>query len=91
MINSEKILPKVKNALGITGEYQDDTLRVYIEEVESYMLSAGVPYEVVLSSVAVGTIARGVSDLWNYNSGNLSPYFKERVIQLTYEGGGKCV
>lgn len=79
------ILEKVKKALGITGEYQDTTLKEYIEEVEKYMVSAGVPIEVVNSNVSAGVITRGVSDLWNYDSGKLSEYFYQRVIQLVYE------
>lgn len=39
------------------------------------------------SSKAVGILTRGVSDLWNYGAGNstLSPYFKERTVQLVYK------
>ena len=87
-------LEKVKNALGITGEYQDATLRIYIEEVIAYMSDAGVSTEVINSSVSAGVIARGVTDLWNYNgsAGKLSDYFYQRVSQLSYAtptaGGG---
>ena len=79
-------LSKVKNALGITGEYQDGTLTVYIDEVKAYMVSAGVPESVVNSDVSAGVIARGVTDLWNYGSGagKLSDYFYQRVSQLAY-------
>mgnify|MGYP003300641783 CR=1 FL=1 len=79
-------LNKVKSALGITGEYQDSTLTVYIDEVKAYMVSAGVPEDVVNSEVAAGVIARGVTDLWNYNggAGKLSEYFYQRVSQLAY-------
>ena len=78
------LLSNVKSALGITGEYQDATLSVYIEEVVDYMRSAGVPEALVGRSA--GVIARGVSDLWNYNAngGKLSDYFYQRVSQLTY-------
>ena len=50
------------------------------------MASAGVPAAVLISEKAIGAIARGVSDLWNYGSGggSLSPYFYQRVIQLIY-------
>ncbi len=88
-------LSKVKSALGITGIYQDETLNVYIDEVKAYMVSAGVPESVVNSDVSAGVIARGVTDLWNYNggAGKLSDYFYQRVSQLAYttpttEGGG---
>lgn len=83
MENTE-LLERIKTSLGITGDYQDGTLLFYIEEVKNYMLDAGVPQEIVDSSRAIGVVSRGVSDLWNYGSGSttLSPYFKERVIQL---------
>ena len=79
-------LSKVKSALGITGEYQDETLIVYIDEVKAYMMSAGVPESLINSSVSAGVIARGVTDLWNYNggAGKLSDYFYQRVSQLAY-------
>ena len=88
-------LESVKSALGITGEYQDATLRIYIDEVIAYMVSAGVSIDVINSNVSAGVIARGVTDLWNYNggAGKLSDYFYQRVSQLAYtspttEGGG---
>lgn len=76
------ILTGVKNALGITGSYMDDTLSVYIDEVTNYMGNAGVSSNLIAASV--GVIARGVNDLWNNNAGNgkLSPYFYDRVSQL---------
>lgn len=79
-----ELLTKIKNGLGITGNFQDATLTEYVNEVKAFMVSAGVPLEVVASEVSVGCIMRGVADLWNYGSGNasLSDYFKMRVIQL---------
>ncbi len=76
------ILTGVKNALGITGTYMDDTINVYIEEVTDYMSNAGVTDSIIFASV--GVIARGVNDLWNNSAGNgkLSPYFYDRVTQL---------
>lgn len=76
------ILTGVKNALGITGSYMDDTLTIYIDEVTNYMGNAGVSSNLIAASV--GVIARGVNDLWNNNAGNgkLSPYFYDRVSQL---------
>jgi len=82
------LLDKVKTALGITGTFQDGTLTLYIDEVIAYLVGAGVHSAIAKSSAAVGVIARGVSDLWNYGNsgGKLSQYFKERVIQLSYIG-----
>ena len=82
-------LSEVKELLGITGTYQDKTLNLYALETIEYMVSAGVTPEIASSEKAIGVVARGISDLWNYGSGNtqLSQYFKERVIQLSLEGG----
>ena len=82
-----EILSAVKNMLGITGDFQNDTLTGYIRDVKDFMVSSGVPSDVVDSAASVGAIARGVSDMWNYGSGNadLSPYFLKRVAQLAYK------
>ena len=77
------ILTTVKKALGITGTYQDDALSVYIDEVIAYMVDAGVPESVVNSPASAGVISRGVTDL-QYNGGNFSSYFYQRVSQLSY-------
>lgn len=81
MTNSE-MLTEVKKGLGITDNYQDDTLLVYVNEVMTYIEQAGVKNENITS----GIVTRGVSDLWNYgsNNGKLSEYFYHRVTQLSY-------
>lgn len=86
-MTGEELLRRVKSQLSVTGDFHDDALNGYIEEVKAYMLGAGVRQEIVNKTSSVGVISRGVSDLWNYGSGSvgLSPYFKERVIQLTFE------
>lgn len=83
-MTDNELLAQVKNGLGIVGDFQDATLGVYIEEVKAFMLSAGVPTEVIESKLSVGCIMRGVADLWNYGSGNakLSDYFTQRLLQL---------
>ncbi len=80
------ILNEVKYALGITGTYQDNTLMTYINDIKRYLVSAGVPEFIANSSVSAGTIARGVTDIWNYGAGGgkLSEYFFQRVTQLVY-------
>ena len=76
------LLSSVKAALGVTGNFTDDTISVYIDDVVDYMTGAGVPQAVILQSA--GVVARGVSDLWDNDGGNVkfSPYFHERVSQL---------
>lgn len=83
------LLPKVKTMLGITGSYQDELLTEYIEEVIAFMVDAGVPKDTKAN--VTGVVARGVSDLWNYGMGNasFSPYFMQRVAQLSYEKEAK--
>lgn len=74
-------LTEVKNALGITGDYQDDTLQAYYDEVIDFLVDAGVAEK----NITNGLVARGVSDLWNYGSGagRLSEYFLQRAAQLS--------
>lgn len=86
-LNDDEILEKVKNALGIIGEYQDPTIRIHIDDVKEYMKDAGVRENVVNDSVSTGAISRGVADLWNYGAGtaSFSNYFLQRVTQLAYK------
>lgn len=76
-------LSDVKNALGITGDYQDDTLQIYFDEVVSFLIDAGVAE----TNITKGIVARGVSDLWNYGGaeGKLSSYFLQRASQLAFK------
>ena len=77
------LLDDVKTALGITGNYQDGTLQVYIDEVKGFLTDAGISE----SNMTSGIIARGVADLWNYGAGDgkLSDYFLKRAVQLVYK------
>lgn len=83
------MLEAVKTALNITGTYQDGALQQYIDEVNEYLISAGVPMKIIGTKSTAGTVTRGVADLWNYGAGQgkLSSYFYERVIQLASGGG----
>lgn len=78
------MLAKVKSALGIEGEYQDDTLGEYIDEVVAFLTDGGVP----AGKITAGIVARGVTDLWNYGAGGgeLSEYFYQRAAQLALRG-----
>lgn len=84
MAQTKTMLESVKDALGITGDYQNDTLTSYIDEVKAFLIDAGVSE----GDITVGIIARGVTDLWNYGNGNgkLSEYFMQRATQLSYKG-----
>lgn len=78
------LLESIKTALGITGSYLDGTIRIYIDEVNHYLVDAGMPTEKVNTDETIGIVARGVADLWNYGAGDgkLSTYFMQRAIQL---------
>lgn len=80
-MSTDEMLSHVKNAIGVTGDYQDDTLKEYINEVIAFLNDAGVPS----SKITPGIVARGVSDLWNYGAGEgkLSSYFMVRATQLS--------
>lgn len=82
-MNNEEILRDVKYSLGIVGDYQDNTINQYISEIVDYIKDAGVSE----NNIKAGLIARGVSDLWNYGTGEgkLSDYFLNRVTQLSYK------
>ena len=41
-----ELLTKVKAALGITGDFQNETLQVYINDVRGFMSDAGVSADV---------------------------------------------
>lgn len=90
-LTDEQMLAKVKTALGITGDFQDDVLMEYVTEAKSFMVSAGVSASVASSSEAAGEVTRLVSDLWNYGTGTakLSEYAVQRLIQLALKGGGE--
>lgn len=77
------MLDEVKKALNITGNYQDNALQEYIDEVTGFLVDSGVKRE----NITDGIVSRGVSDLWNYGAGEgkLSDYFKMRASQLAYK------
>ena len=76
-------LDDVKNALGITDNYHNNTLQIYFDEVIAFLTDAGV----ASANITAGLVARGVSDLWNYGAaeGKLSEYFMQRAAQLSYK------
>ena len=66
MTVTDTMLNDVKKGLGIQGDYQDDTLKVYISTVCDFLLKAGVPQ----NKITAGIVSRGVSDIWSYGSGD---------------------
>lgn len=85
-MDEQALLTSIKTALGITGEYQDSALKIYMYEVLGYLAGAGVSAETLMTPSIIGVVVRGVSDLWNFGSGNgkLSEYFMQRAVQLRH-------
>lgn len=83
-----ELLEEVKKRLGVTGDYQNNTISGHIQDVKDFMLDAGVNATLMTSKKIIGAVTRGVSDLWNYGSGDgeFSTYFYQRVTQLRYGG-----
>lgn len=77
------LLQEVKNRLMITGNFHDNLLLGYIEDVKQFLIGGGVKKSVVESEKSIGCIAKGVSDLWLNNA--FSETFKMRMVQLTFE------
>ena len=75
-------LEEVKTALGITGDYQNDTISIYMNEVIDFLKDAGVKPENIKS----GLVAKGVADLWDYvgREGKFSEAFKILATQKSY-------
>lgn len=86
-LTDDAMLEEIKAGMGLTTNYQDATLRVFIREVQEFMSSAGVSDEMLSDTKAVGCILFGVNDLWNYLPGGtkFSEYTKQRAIQLSLE------
>lgn len=88
-------LAKVKYALygDATQSYNDEQLKLYIEEVLDEMIHAGVKKNVAKSAAAVGCIACGINDIWNFSSGTVkhSDYYNRRLVQLTLRRGDEDV
>lgn len=79
----EVTLENVMTAMGITGDYQTETIRPYFDEVIDFLKDSGVAEQ----NITLGLVTRGTSDLWNYGGGDgvLSPYFYQRATQLAYK------
>ena len=86
-MNESEILEAVKKALNISGDYQNDTLQIYVDVTIQFMINAGIPEDKVRSSSCVGILARGVNDLWIYGEGaTFSNAFVMLVSQLALKG-----
>lgn len=83
-MTAAELLSEIKTRLSVTGNFHDGLFTALAEDVKEYLTSAGADAE---SSAAVGVIARGVADLWNFGSGDgkFSEVFYQRLSQLVIE------
>lgn len=78
-ITADQLLERVKQVNNITGEYMDNRVSGYIQDVQRFMALVDVPAAVLESDAVVGLIAMGVESLME--TGALSDYVKARIIQ----------
>lgn len=87
MLTTAQQIVKIKLALGI-GAIPDATIEVWLTDVKDAMKRAGCSDSVINADTSIGTLTRGVSDLWNYGAGDteFSTVFLQRVSQLALGG-----
>lgn len=88
-MDEQERLKLVKTAMGISGQYQDELLKIYIADAKNTLQSAGVSQRIADSKEAIGAIVRYVIDAWSYEAGaaKMSPLFIAQVVQLRSKGG----
>lgn len=96
VITDEERLQLVKKAIGYQSNYQDDTIKFYIDEAINFLIDGGVNENIAKSKEAVGAIVMYINDTWNYSSGSVvySDALTKRVIQLAskkYKGDDQDV
>ena len=84
-MDNETLLIRVKNAIRISGDYQNDALLELINQVKQDMIDMGVQKSVVDSSASVGAITKGVWDKDNLHEYSLD--FEKQVIRLREKEG----
>ena len=78
-ITPEQLLERVKKTNNITGNFHDDRVKEYINDVKRFMAGVDVPAAVLETDAVVGLIAMGVDSLME--TGDISPYVQKRIIQ----------
>lgn len=91
-MTEKELTNRVIQILGLT-EYHADIIGGFVADGIDYLKSAGVQDSVIFSNKSVGVLVQYVTDVWNLTQGQskLSPFFKERVVQLALCGGDEDV
>lgn len=82
-MTAAELLTKIKAALYITDSYQDEALKVYIDDVKNDMKQSGIAATYVESEAAVGIILQGVKDTMRLDGGaaDYSQMYKDKVVK----------
>lgn len=86
-MTSNDLTKRVMVVLGLT-DYHYDIVNNFVLDGIDYLKSSGVKDDVIYSQKSVGVLVQYTTDVWNLTQGQskLSPFFKERVIQLSMMG-----
>lgn len=82
------MLENVKSNLGITGNFQDEIIKGWIDEIKQLMIDGGISPSIVNDEKSAGVIAKGIDDVY-FQKNDLSKYFWQRATQLAYKEGDK--
>lgn len=80
-MSEQELLIKVKKGMLISGDYNDASLLIFIDEAKRHMKDAGISDNYINSKNAVGIITLIVSDLYGTEK-KLSDYTQNRLYQL---------
>lgn len=74
------------------SEFHRNIVSGHVYDGIDYMKASGVPDSVIYSRKSIGVLNSYVTDVWNLTQGQckLSPFLKERIIQLALEDDEKA-
>ena len=82
----EQKLLKVKQGMLIGGNYNDESLKIFIGEAIQHMKDAGISDKFIESEKSIGLITLITSDLYGTEK-KLSEYTKTRIVQASLTQG----
>lgn len=85
-MDTQELLIKVKQGMLMSGNYNDDSLMIFINEAIEHMRDAGIKDEFIKSEKSIGLITLITSDLYGTDK-KLSDYTKSRIIQARMKQG----
>ena len=71
-MTDEELLAAVKKRIGITGDYQDDTISGHIQDVKDYMADSGVS-DAVMESLEPLPVVYRICGIMGAEAGSFPP------------------